>query len=1164
MLRGLTSFSLPEIEEKVLEFWRSADVFRRSVARKARKSFVFYEGPPTANGKPGIHHILARSFKDIVPRYKTMRGYHVARKGGWDTHGLPVEIEAEKQLGLKSKREIEAYGIANFNAVCKQSVWKYKDEWERLTQRIGYWIDLKDPYVTYENRYMDSVWWILREVSKNKLLYKSHKIVPWCTRCGTGLSSHELALGYKEVTDTSVYVKFKVKPGEKMGNFTADEKTYILSWTTTPWTLPGNVALAVGEKIGYEVIEHESGMLIAAAELAEKVLGSGLKVIAKVSGRELVGVRYEPLFKVPELNTPEAYRVYPASFVTTTDGTGVVHTAVMYGEDDYALGREVGLPQFHTVNEQGIFIGSVPEVAGMPAKDPKTEHFIFDYLEKNNLLFKTEKYTHEYPFCWRCGTPLLYYARDSWFIGMSKLQSKLKAANARVNWIPAHIKNGRFGEWISGVKDWAISRSRYWGTPLPIWECDSCGHTRVVGGIKDLAALLPKSGNRYVLVRHGYAENNLKGICVSWPETEPFPLTLQGRAQTDELARAIKRLKPSRIIASDLLRTKETAEVLGKATGTEVLYDARLREIDVGDFNGQPVAAYGDYYRSNAEKFEKPAPNGESLTDVRTRIFKLLTELEAKYRGETIVIVSHEYPLWMAEGVLRGWATDDALRAKNDSEFIGNAEHRVFEFIPGPRDESGAYDLHRPYIDEVRFPCTAKQCRGTMRRVPEVLDVWFDSGAMPFAQAHYPFEGKGRLMKQKIDFPADYISEGIDQTRGWFYTLLAVSTLLGKREAYKNVISLGLILDKSGQKMSKSKGNIVDPWEIVSKYGADAVRWYFYTVNPPGEPKKFDEQDIGKALRQFIMLAYNSFVFFDTYADKSAQPLGKPGTMLDRWVISRLNSTVRKATDFLESYEVGEAARVIDDFTGDLSRWYIRRSRKRFQRSEDPADYAAASATLGATLEVLARLIAPFVPFFSEALYQSLHAEEGASVHLADWPTANDAAIDPKLEKAMKEARSISSAALALRASSSLKVRQPLRALLVKDAASALAGYPELIEIVKDEVNVKEVFFGAEITGDIDLDREITPELKEEGTVREFIRLIQDFRQDVKLSPLDIVSLSIDAPMPFKAVLERNVAVISRATNANALAFERPKHFDAELDTEFEGDKVWIGLERIS
>lgn len=1172
MLSGLKQFSLPEVEEKVLEFWRSANIFERSVSRKARKAFTFYEGPPTANGKPGIHHILARSFKDIIPRYKTMRGFSVSRKGGWDTHGLPVEIEAEKQLGLQSKREIEAYGIANFNAVCKASVWKYKDEWERLTERMGYWIDLNDPYVTYENRYMDSVWWILREVSKKKLLYKGHKVVPWCTRCGTGLSSHELALGYKEVTDTSVFIKFKVLPGQKIGKFVADDATYILSWTTTPWTLPGNVALAVGENIDYVIarkIENvEQGILetyVLAKNLVNSVFTEPLTNIFEIKGKDIIGVQYEPLFKIPELqkySTP--YRVYGADFVTTTDGTGVVHTAVMYGEDDYNLGKKIGLPQFHTVDEQGRFITSVPEVSGMQAKDPKTEHFIFDYLEKNKFLLRTEKYKHEYPFCWRCGTPLLYYARDSWFINMSSLQGKLKEANSGVHWIPDHVKNGRFGEWISGAKDWAISRSRYWGTPIPVWECDTCDATRVVGGVRDLSSLLPKTGNRYVLVRHGFAENNLKEVCVSWPEPFPCHLTLTGRAQIDRTALAVKRFKPNRIISSDLTRTKETAEIISQVTKLDVSFDARLRELDTGDFNGRPVSEYDGFCRSHSERFEKATPNGESFSDVRTRVFKLITELEEKYQGETIVLVSHEGALWMVESVLRGWSTDESIRAKGSGEFIKNGEHRVFEYLPGPRDASGAYDLHRPYIDAITFPCTSKKCKGTMHRIPEVLDVWFDSGAMPFAQSHYPFESKSRFIGQKIEFPADYISEGIDQTRGWFYTLLAISVLLGKREAYKNVISLGLILDKNGQKMSKSKGNVVDPWEIMSKYGADAVRWYFYTVNPPGESKRFDEGDVGKALRQFVMLAYNSFVFFDTYAEKNPKVNeGKrPVHILDRWLLSRTAATIDKVTKLLDAYEIGEAARVVEQFTGDLSRWFIRRSRRRLQRSEDTLDYQAVSYALRSALITLSKLSAPFIPFFAEALYRSLVVEEGSSVHLADWPTLNSKDIDLSLDQAMADARDISSAALAERATAAIKVRQPLQVLKVKNASSKIWEYPELIEIIKDEVNVKEIIPDASIEKETELDRTVTPELREEGMVREFIRVIQDFRQDAKLSPHDTIKLSVDAPEMLKFSLERNEQTIIWAAKATSLSFVRTEHFSAELDTEFEGQKIWIGIER--
>lgn len=1032
MLRNLKQFSLPELEEKVLNFWRVNKIFEKSLERTKRgKEYVFYEGPPTANGRPGIHHVLARVFKDIILRYKTMRGFHVPRKGGWDTHGLPVELEVEKQLGLKSKKEIEKFGIAAFNAKCKESVWKYKDEWGKMTERIGFWLDLEHPYITYENSYIETLWWVIKQIWDKRLLYKGHKVVPWCTRCGTALSSHELALGYKEIEDTSVYVKFKVKPKSKEWR-----NTSVLSWTTTPWTLPGNIALAVNQKHQFICVpdpDAKNHWLVLEKESFERLVKSGIlptvpeKETDVFDGKRLIGVEYEPLFDVKKLKSKTSYKVYDAKFVSTKEGTGVVHTAVMYGEDDYELGKKVGLPQHHVMDEQGKFTKDVHEFDGLYTKSPETEKKILKVLEKNGNLLRTELYVHEYPFCWRCDTPLLYYARDSWFVGMSKLRKQLLKENKRINWIPESVKNGRFGEWLREAKDWAFSRERYWGTPLPIWKCAKCGAMHGVGSVEELEELQGKSRNRYILVRHGEAEGNLKNVNNCWPEKEKFHLTLRGRRAVEVLAAKLHKEKIDFIFASDITRSKETAELIAEAAGAKkVFYDPRIREVNMGDLNGKPTKFYHDYFSYDMERFTKRPPNGETVTELRSRMYDLVAELERRYEGKTIAIVSHEYPLWMLTQAMAGWSDEEAnyKRSRSGYEFIKTAESRGVTLRNVPRDETGKMDLHRPYVDAVVFPC--KKCGGEMKRIPEVADVWFDSGAMPFAQTHYPFS-----KEEKLEFPADYISEGIDQTRGWFYTLLAVSVLLGRGTPYKNVISLGLVLDKNGQKMSKSKGNIVDPWAMMEKYGADVLRWYFYTVNPPGEPKRFDEIELQKTLRRFVLLLYNSFVFFETYSKKNLKiPASAPRAAhaLDKWILARLAETAKQATAYLERYEVGDAARVIERFIDDLSRWYIRRSRRRFQPARrsgggggkpDPSadgqkDHLSASQTLGFVLRETSKLIAPFTPFFAEGLYKSLVSNADVSVHLENWPKA--AAFDRKVLDAMEETRRLASVVLAKRA----------------------------------------------------------------------------------------------------------------------------------------------------
>ncbi len=943
MLRGLKQFNLPEVEEKVLDFWRKNNIFSKTLSQsKGRKEFIFYEGPPTANGRPGTHHILARAFKDIILRFKTMQGYYVPRRAGWDTQGLPVEIEVEKQLGIKNKQDIEKFGIAEFNKKARESVWKYKDEWEKLTERIGFWLDFENAYITYENDYLEKLWGIFKKIDERGLLNKFYKVLPWCPRCQTSLSTHELGQpgAYKKVKDPSVYIKFKVAHASPSSFAKASEdkkasqgksaKTseFLLIWTTTPWTLPANLAIAVNPKLTYT--KYKIGEeYIWAVNVPPFSPDTKIEVIEKLSGKKLIGLKYESLYENNGL-----HEVVEANFVSAEEGTGLVHVA-SFGEDDLNLMKDKMTDFPITIDDQGKMKDGLPG-AGKYIKEADKD--ILEDLKKRNSLFYQTTIEHDYPFCWRCSKALIYFPRFSWFIEMSKLKNNLLEANKKINWIPQHLQEGRFGEWLQGVKDWAISRERYWGTPLPIWECEKCDEKLVIGSTKE------------------------------------------------------------------------------------------LRE------------------------------NGG--------------------------------------------------------------------FVPD--------DLHRPYIDEVKLICP--KCKNSMTRVKEVADVWFDSGGMPFATSEYPDR-----------YPADYICEAIDQTRGWFYTLLAIGVVLDKGTPYKNVISLGHLLDKHGQKMSKSKGNVVDPWEIINKYGVDVVRWYFYTINPPSEPKKFDDVELGKTFRRFISLLYNSYVFYSTYSVESETESNKEsGNILDKWIIARLNETILEVEENLNKYEIGDAAKSLELLVSDLSHWYIRRSRKRPE----------ALPVLKNVLIEISKLIAPFTPFFADALYKSL--SDGISVHLEEWPNA-DSSLSKKLIEDMSEIRRLASLALAKRAEAGIKVRQPLQKLKIKN--EKLKINEDLLDILKDEINVKEIVFDSKMGGEVELDTNITEELKNEGFVRELVRLVQGLRHDAKYKSQDKIILYAELSPSMQNLLKNN-GDFKKDINAQEIIFEKSEKTDQHIEVDLEDLKIWLGIKK--
>jgi len=1166
------NLNFPKIEEKILKFWKGNRTFEKSISRRKKaENFVFYEGPPTLNGEPHIGHSEAIVFKDMVCRYKTMRGFRVLRKAGWDTHGLPVELEIEKKLGLKSKKDIEKYGIAKFNKKCKESVWAYQKDWKKLTERIGFWLDLENPYITYTSDYIETVWWIIKQIYQKGLLYQDYKVVPYCCRCGTSLSSHEVALGYKRIKEPAIYIKFPISNSQF-------PKANLLVWTTTPWTLPGNVAVAVNPKFIYVMVKVSDEYLILAKE---RISACGIKgkILQEFKGKELLELKYEPLFTTrPGRVEKKSYFVISGDFVSLEEGTGLVHIAPAFGEVDMeAVKEQIPNSKFQIpkpVDERGKMITPGYKWDKMFVKE--ADPLIIEDLRKRDLLFKEEKYEHDYPFCWRCDSPLLYYAKQSWFINMQKVKKDLIKNNQKINWIPSHLKQGRFGEWLREIKDWAFSRERYWGTPIPVWKCKSCKNLEVIGSKKDLINQ-KFTTNKYFILRHGETiyQVEKRELTYPWPEKKPILLTEKGQAKIKKIAKKLRKEKIDLIFSSDMPRTGQTAEIVAKELGIKIIFDERLRDVNLGVYHGRTKKEFFRDFPKNLGRFNRKPPQGESWSDCKKRMIECLNEIDKKYNHKNILIISHGDPLWLLEGIMEGLDERRLLERKIKGKYIKVGELRKIDFKRIPLNQNGELDFHRPYIDEVKFYCP--KCQNLMERVPEVLDCWFDSGSMPFAQYHYPFEnpegkpaasyGASKKLKPPELFPADYISEAVDQTRGWFYTLLAISTLLGFGTPYKNVISLGHVLDKKGEKMSKSKGNVVDPWKVVEKYGADATRWYFFTVNQPGDVKLFSEKEVEECLKRFILTLWNSYQFLETYGQHfspSGKLLTKKGYILDRWIISKLNQLILKITENLDKYDVTGAARAIENFViDDLSQWYIRRSRKRFHQPELKKDFKEAFQTLNFTLFTLSKLTAPFIPFLSEEIYHRCLTPGvkhfRVSVHLEDWPKFDKKLIDEKLNKKMERIREVVSLALAERAKAGIKVRQPLGELQITNYE--LKREKELLELIKDEVNIKEISFGKTLK----LDTKITPGLKEEGMIREVIRQIQEMRKRAKLKPKDKILVQYFGEPKLNEILEKNKKIILKETKAKDFLLKEKTEeiFIFEKETKVDQEKLYLAIKKI-
>jgi isoleucyl-tRNA synthetase len=1016
MFRPVSSkLDLPQLEEKILGWWKENKIFEQSVEnRKGGPRFTLYEGPPTANGSPGIHHVLSRIFKDIIPRHRAMKGYYTPRIAGWDTHGLPVELEVERELGLSTKTQIEEYGIDKFNVKCRESVFRYLKDWNALTERIAYWCDLEHPYVTMENDYIETGWWAIKQMWDKGLVYLGYKTAAHCPRCGTSLSSHEVALGYEEDTeDPSVYIKFKIKRwtgnedevSQKLSQLASSKDTYFLAWTTTPWTLPGNTALAIAANAEYAVVEVDSEYLILADALREQVGLRDNQVVMKVEGSYLVGVEYEPLFNPHEFEVERwrfkgaellpqkpdkdlAYRAIATDFVSLEDGTGIVHVAPAFGEVDFDAGREQGLDFVQQVDLQGKMTGNY-SFSGKFVKE--ADPLVIEELKEKGLLYRSETIRHTYPFCWRCNTPLLYYVKESWYIQTTAVKDRLISGNNQINWYPEHIKYGRFGDWLENNVDWAFSRERYWGTPLPIWRCESCDYRDCIGGVADL---------------------------------------------------------------------------------------------------------------------------------------------------------------------------------KNKSGFSGLKE---------------PLDLHRPYVDDLTYDCA--ECGGTMRRAPEVIDCWFDSGAMPVAQVHYPFQN-GTLLEDGR-FPADYICEAVDQTRGWFYSLHAISTLLFGRPCFLNCICLGHILDAKGEKMSKAKGNVIEPSAVIDKYGADALRWYFFTSSPPGNVRRFSADMVAEVTRRFILTLWNTYSFFINYANIDRFTPGMEGVIsrseLDHWIISELNQLVADVDSGLEHYDPNGAGRKIEGFVDDLSNWYVRRSRRRFWKSENDADKLAAYSTLYQCLVTLTKLLAPFIPFVAEEMYRNLvcstFPDQPASVHLADFPVVDTDKIDRHLSDDIRLIMRVSSLGRAARSEAGIKVRQPLSRLLVKVTSERhKRALKHLAPQVLEEVNIKalDIVDDMPVTkhkdwplaseGDVMvmLDTDISAELAAEGMAREIVRRLQMMRRSAGFEIADHITTYYQADVYIKGVMAGFTDYIKQETLSERLVDGAPEEGAYTESFKLEGHELLVGVKKLT
>ena len=1206
-------------EEAVLSFWKERGIFEKSIEKnESGGDFVFYDGPPFATGLPHYGHMLPGTIKDVVPRYQTMRGVRVIRKWGWDCHGLPIENLVEKELSLNSRKEILDYGIEQFNEQCRRKVLMYKDQWEEIIPRTGRWVDMQDHYKTMDPQYTESAWWAFKELDKKGLVYQGYKPMHLCPRCETTLSNNEVADGYADVTDLSVTVRFRMTDPEYAG-----EVTYMLAWTTTPWTLPGNTALAVGPDVTYAKVRliregHEEFYIMAKARIHDVMAHAGFKdyeIVADIASGFLVGKTYQAPYDYYQGNTSiedhaSGWKVYEADFITDDAGTGIAHQAPAFGADDYHMAKKEGIPIIHHVGTDGRFVDAVAgfDNALVKAKDDhmSTDILIIKDLAAKGLLFSKEKIVHSYPHCWRCDTPLLNYATSSWFIKSTELRARMLAENSDINWVPDHLGHKRFHNWIENNVDWAVSRSRFWGAPLPIWKNQATGEHVVIGSLAELKDKT-RSKNNFVFIRHGEAISNVEGVVCSTPGVARDELTEKGIEQAQKAIPEVERLFKSEavnernfdsstvdvIVHSPFRRAKQTAQVLSQGfEGVELIEDERIRERGFGSYDGKSYEEYNaarDAIDPNND-FAFAFEGGETMQEVKDRMMQFMYDMDKRYEGKNILVVTHFSPYWLTFAGVEGMNDDQAIEMRKNWGTVHNAKPRVLDFADFPHNEHYELDYHRPYIDQVTW--IEKGHRYEV--IGDVFDCWYESGSMPYASKHYgpnsrhissaplslesslggeptsdsrdsssrtalqnstlgvqKAEGYSSSEGKEFVYPADFICEAIDQTRGWFYSLLALGVGVFDQAPMKNVIVTGHVMAEDGKKMSKKLQNYPDLDVVFNKYGADALR-YFLLSSPVmrGEKVNLTERDIDEVVKKIIMRLKNVVSFLEMYRTEQPQEMDVYASenILDQWVLARLNQTIETTTQYLDSYELDRACQPFMDLVDDVSTWYLRRSRDRFKTDDEDAAYAQATTTH--VVREMSKLFAPFMPFMAEHVWQAVRSESDTeSVHLEHWPRIGR--YNGSVLSMMKEVRTQVSTALDLRVKSGMKVRQPLASVTissqlfgqvrskVEQEEVALVNGSELDQIkqiIAEELNVKEVIIGDGNTEPV-LDLELTDELKQEGDFRELLRLIQQMRKAASMNPSDMATLTIDIDQYGRVVLENYFTDLERVAGITKLQF---------------------------